>query len=101
MESMDGARELVVTTSLKTFNMILIEVKDSGCGIPKENLSKLFAHFFTSKPDGLGMGLSISRSIVEAHGGRLEAKNNSDHGAIFYFTLPVMPLSGMGDTDIS
>ncbi len=63
---------------------------DSGCGIPAENMEKLFAHFFTSKPDGLGMGLSISRSIVEAHGGRLEAKNNPDRGATFYFTIPVI-----------
>jgi signal transduction histidine kinase len=52
-------------------------------------MKKLFAHFFTSKPDGLGMGLSISRSIVEAHGGRLEGKNNPGHGATFYFTIPV------------
>ena len=65
-----------------------MEVKDSGCGIPEENMKKLFTHFFTSKPDGLGMGLSISRSIVEAHGGRLDAENNPDRGATFYFTIP-------------
>jgi signal transduction histidine kinase len=50
-------------------------------------MSKLFTHFFTSKPDGLGMGLSISRSIIEAHGGRLEAKNNPDRGVTFDFTI--------------
>ncbi|MCR4336736.1 MAG: ATP-binding protein, partial [Candidatus Omnitrophica bacterium] len=68
--------------------------KDSGCGIPPENMQKLFAHFFTSKPDGLGMGLSISRSIVEAHGGRLDAENNSDRGATFYFTISVNMKNG-------
>jgi len=67
----------------------LVEVKDSGYGIPAENMKKLFSHFFTSKTDGLGMGLSISRSIIEAHGGRLDAKNNADHGATFYFTIPI------------
>ena len=88
MEGMNDARELLVRTTRKGLNTILIEVKDSGCGIPEQNMSKLFTHFFTSKPDGLGMGLSISRSIVEAHGGHLDAKNNSDRGATFYFTIP-------------
>ncbi|HOW35186.1 MAG TPA: ATP-binding protein [Candidatus Omnitrophota bacterium] len=89
MEGRDDSRELVISTSRKGPNMILVEVKDSGCGIPAENMKKLFSHFFTSKPDGLGMGLSISRSIVEEHGGRLEAKNNPDRGATFYFTISV------------
>ena len=70
--------------------MIIVEVKDSGCGIPARNIPKLFTHFFTSKPDGLGMGLSISRSIIEAHGGKLNAKNNPDRGATFYFTIPIV-----------
>ena len=100
MEGMDDARELLVRTSLNGSRMILIEVKDSGCGIPEQNMSQLFTHFFTSKPDGLGMGLSISRSIVETHGGRLEVKNNSDRGATFYFTLPLVLPSGIEDKDI-
>jgi two-component system sensor kinase FixL len=92
LEAMDGrddSRELLIRTSRKDADTIMVEVKDSGCGIPEENMKKLFVHFFTNKPDGLGMGLSISRSIIEAHGGRLEAKNNSDRGATFYFTLPI------------
>ena len=89
MEASDESRKLVIRTLRKDPGAIEVEVKDSGCGIPAENLKKLFKHFFTSKPDGLGMGLSISRSIVETHGGRLEAKNNPDGGATFYFTLPV------------
>ena len=68
---------------------IIVEVKDSGCGIPAQDIPKLFTHFFTSKPDGLGMGLSISRSIVESHGGKLDVKNNPDRGVTFYFTIPV------------
>jgi len=89
MESIKDAHELLIRTSLKDSDTILIEVKDLGCGIPKQDLDKLFVHFFTTKPDGLGMGLSISRSIIETHGGLLDAKNNPDGGAIFYFTLPV------------
>jgi len=89
MEASRDSHELSIKTMLKDSDTILVEVKDSGCGIPKENMIKLFSHFFTSKPDGLGMGLSISRSIVEAHGGHLEAKNNLDSGATFYFTIPI------------
>ena len=90
MESNHESRELVIRTFCKGPKTIMVEVKDSGCGIPEQNMEKLFRHFFTSKPEGLGMGLSISRSIIEAHGGRLEAKNNPDGGAIFYFTVPLM-----------
>lgn len=89
MENNQDFREMLISTSREGADMIVVAVKDSGCGIPVENIPKLFTHFFTSKPDGLGMGLSISRSIVEAHGGRLEVENNTDRGATFYFTLPV------------
>ncbi|MDD5686927.1 MAG: ATP-binding protein [Elusimicrobia bacterium] len=89
MESNRGSREILIRASRKDTDMIMVAVKDSGCGIPIRNMPKLFTHFFTSKPDGLGMGLSISRSIVESHGGRLDVKNNPDRGATFYFTIPV------------
>jgi C4-dicarboxylate-specific signal transduction histidine kinase len=89
MEASSDSRDLLIRTLRKDTDTIMVEVKDSGCGITAENMPKLFDHFFTSKAEGLGMGLSISRSIVEAHGGRLEAKNNPDLGATFYFTLPV------------
>ena len=89
LESNQVTREILIRTSRKDNNTIIVEVKDSGCGIPTHNIPKLFTHFFTSKPDGLGMGLSISRSIVQAHGGRLDVKNNPDRGATFYFTIPV------------
>jgi two-component system sensor kinase FixL len=89
LESSQGAREILIRTSRKDTGTIIVEVKDSGCGIPAQNMPKLFTRFFTSKPDGLGMGLSISRSIVESHGGRLDVKNNPDRGATFYFTIPI------------
>ncbi len=88
IDSGHGRRDMLIRTSHQDPESILVEVKDSGCGIPEQNMNKLFVHFFTSKPDGLGMGLSISRSIVEAHGGRLDMENNSDCGAKFYFTIP-------------
>jgi len=101
MEKSDKFREMVIRTSCKNSDTIRVEVDDSGCGIPEDNMKKLFKHFFTSKPDGLGMGLSISRSIVEAHGGRLEAKNNPDGGAMFYFTLPAASGKSKGTRDSS
>ncbi|MDP2921371.1 MAG: ATP-binding protein [Candidatus Omnitrophota bacterium] len=89
MEDSKNSREILIRASRKDTNMIIVEVKDSGCGISEDNMKKIFKHFFTSKSDGLGMGLSISRSIIEAHGGRLEAKNNPGGGAIFYFIIPI------------
>ncbi|HBG60650.1 MAG: hypothetical protein A2306_09870 [Omnitrophica WOR_2 bacterium RIFOXYB2_FULL_38_16] len=90
MEANDESREIVIRTFQKDPKEIIVEVKDSGCGIPQQNIKKVFNHFFTTKPDGLGMGLSISCSIIEAHGGQLEAENNSDGGATLYFTIPVI-----------
>lgn len=82
-------REIKIRSLFKDSGTIMVEVEDSGCGIPAQNLPKLFIRFFTNKKDGLGMALSISRSIIEAHGGRLEVKNNPKHGATFSFTLPI------------
>jgi signal transduction histidine kinase len=67
----------------------LITVTDSGVGLKAENLPKLFQTFYTTRAEGMGMGLAISRSIVEAHGGRIWATPNADLGATFQFTLPV------------
>jgi two-component system sensor kinase FixL len=89
LENSKGAREILIRTKRLDTDTIIVAVKDSGCGIPAQNIPKLFTHFFTSKPDGLGMGLSISRSIIESHGGRLDVKNNPDRGATFYFTIPI------------
>ena len=89
LENSLDPREILIRTWRKDTDTIIVEVKDSGCGIPAQNMPKLFTHFFTNKPDGLGMGLSISRSIIESHSGRLDVKNNSDRGATFYFTIPI------------
>lgn len=88
LENSQGVREILIRTKRLDTDTIIVSVKDSGCGILAQDLPKLFTHFFTSKPDGLGMGLSISRSIVETHGGRLDVENNPDVGATFYFTIP-------------
>jgi C4-dicarboxylate-specific signal transduction histidine kinase len=68
---------------------VLIAVRDSGPGLDPQRLNHLFDAFYTTRPQGLGMGLTISRSIVEAHGGRLRAKANTPRGAVFEFTLPI------------
>jgi signal transduction histidine kinase len=66
-----------------------VAVLDSGVGIDSETAEKLFSAFFTTKPSGMGMGLSISRSIIRAHGGRLWVSPNPDHGTAFQFTVPI------------
>jgi PAS domain S-box-containing protein len=85
----EGPRELLVTSQNHGQDQIAIQVRDSGVGIDPGRLDQIFQPFVTSKPDGMGMGLSISRSIVEAHGGRLWATPNEDLGATFRFSLRV------------
>jgi len=81
-------RVVVVEAALDSTGMIRTAVRDCGHGLDGDKIDKLFLPFFTSKREGLGLGLSISRSIVEMHGGRIWAENNKDQGATFYFTLP-------------
>ena len=87
-KSNNGPRELSVTSRLHTDNSVLVAVRDSGVGLDAANPEQLFDAFFTTKPDGMGMGLAISRTIIESHGGRLWAEPNSPQGAVFQFTLP-------------
>jgi signal transduction histidine kinase len=72
----------------------LVAVRDSGIGLDANAVGRVFEAFYTTKREGMGMGLSISRSIIEDHGGRLWAMANEDHGATFQFTLPTMTESG-------
>ncbi len=85
----DGKRELVIATDLlKPGEAVQVTVRDSGPGLSAENIERLFQPFYTTKPDGMGMGLSISREIIEGHGGRLWASADVPCGAMFQFTLP-------------
>jgi PAS domain S-box-containing protein len=85
----DDQRALLIRSVADTARGVLIAVQDSGPGIDPASLDHLFDAFYTTKADGLGMGLAISRSLIEAHGGRLWATGNSPRGAIFQFTLPI------------
>jgi two-component system sensor kinase FixL len=84
-----SAQELVISTSKNDANSVVIAIKDSGRGLPDKDPHLVFEPFYTTKPEGIGMGLIISRTIVEEHGGTLQAENNPDQGATFYVTLPM------------
>jgi signal transduction histidine kinase len=90
------SRNLSIRTSWYNNGTVEVAVRDQGHGIPAESLERLFDPFFTTKPKGLGMGLSISRSIAEAHGGRLQVTSDQKTGTVFRFTLPVLE-SGRSD----
>jgi PAS domain S-box-containing protein len=81
-------RELVITSQQTGLDEVMVTVRDTGIGLAPKNQGRVFDAFFTSKKDGLGLGLSISRTIIEAHGGRLWCTPNADRGATFQFTLP-------------
>jgi PAS domain S-box-containing protein len=83
------AGDLTIKSRRNSDGQMFISVSDTGIGLPPEQANKIFDAFFTTKPQGTGMGLSISRSIIESHGGRLWATGNSDRGATFQFTLPL------------
>jgi signal transduction histidine kinase len=85
----DRPRELVIRSHQDEARQVLVTVEDCGVGISAENADRLFNAFFTTKSSGMGMGLSICRSIIAAHGGRMSAANNAGPGATFQFTLPL------------
>jgi C4-dicarboxylate-specific signal transduction histidine kinase len=96
MSEMSGrSRALLITTSNTESGEVLVAVCDSGPGLTLATLEHLFVAFHTTKPNGLGLGLSICRSIIEAHGGKLWASANSPRGAVFQFTLPAHPVSAL------
>jgi signal transduction histidine kinase len=88
MKDVDGTRDLAIKSQRAENEQVLVTVSDTGIGLPTQQADQIFQAFFTTKSHGTGMGLSISRSIVESHGGRLWAAENSPRGASFYFTLP-------------
>jgi signal transduction histidine kinase len=84
----DAARELSISTEARGADEALVAVRDSGPGIAPEHLERVFDSFYTTKLSGMGLGLSICRSIIDMHGGRLWANANEPKGAVFQFTLP-------------
>jgi PAS domain S-box-containing protein len=88
MKDADGTRELTIKSQRADNEEVAVSVTDSGVGLPSQQAEQIFNAFFTTKPHGTGMGLRISRSIIDSHGGRLWAADNSPRGASFYFTLP-------------
>jgi len=86
--SPSGHRKIIVRTAMLDGRTVKAFVKDFGTGIDENNIERLFEPFYTTKPEGLGMGLSISQTIIKAHGGTMEAWNNPEGGATFAFTLP-------------
>ncbi|MCX4170264.1 MULTISPECIES: trifunctional serine/threonine-protein kinase/ATP-binding protein/sensor histidine kinase [Paraburkholderia] len=87
----DGVRQLLIGTGKADSNCVLVTVRDSGPGFAPHTAESVFAPFYTTKPTGLGMGLSICRSIIDAHGGRLWASANQPSGAVVQFTVPAHP----------
>jgi signal transduction histidine kinase len=85
----EGPRHLLITSAHDGSNGVHLTVRDSGTGLDPRKLEQAFDAFYTTKPDGMGMGLTVCRSIIEAHGGRLWATPNEPRGAVFQFTLPV------------
>jgi C4-dicarboxylate-specific signal transduction histidine kinase len=94
MKDVNGRRELTVQSQRGENGQVLISVTDTGIGLPPQQADQIFNAFFTTKPHGTGMGLRISRSIIESHGGRLWATGASGRGATFQFTLPAPVAAG-------
>jgi len=88
----DGPRDLLITTEQERSGVRVV-VRDTGSGIDSEHIERIFRPFYTTKRDGTGMGLSVCRSIIDAHGGRVWADSNEPRGAVFYFTLPAMEVA--------
>ena len=91
----EGSRELMITTARNGSGSIMVSLRDTGPGLDPKEVDRVFEAFFTTKTEGMGMGLAICRSIIEAHGGRLWATANEPRGAIFQFTLPLEPVEAI------
>ena len=94
----DRPRELLIRTERDGENQVRLSVKDSGVGLTPQAAEKIFEAFYTTKTDGMGIGLSISRSIIEAHQGRLWATPNDGPGSTFSFAIPCT-LEGLADAE--
>jgi len=92
-----GERRLVISTDLLPGGVVRVSVADRGAGLAPDKLEKVFEPFFTTKHTGLGLGLSVCRTIITAHGGKLWAVNNPERGATFHFVLPVAGEKGISN----
>jgi signal transduction histidine kinase len=90
IEAMRDGGVLTIASGSGKDGQLMVTVSDSGIGLPVEGAERVFEAFFTTKPEGTGIGLSLSRRIIESHGGRLWASANTPRGATFHFTLPVI-----------
>ena len=86
-----GSGALTITSKRSDDGQLMVSVGDSGIGLPVEGAERIFEAFFTTKPDGTGIGLPLSRRIIDSHGGRLWASANTPRGAVFHFTVPITP----------
>jgi C4-dicarboxylate-specific signal transduction histidine kinase len=93
MKDVDGTRELAIKSHRTGNEQLMVCVSDSGVGLPSQQADQIFHAFFTTKPQGIGMGLAICRSIVESHNGRLWAADNSPRGASFHLILPTSSMN--------
>jgi signal transduction histidine kinase len=100
MKDVDGTRELITKSQRAETEQLMVSVSDTGVGLPPQQAEQVFNAFFTTKPHGTGMGLRISRSIIESHGGQLWAADNFPRGASFYFTLPTKVERPTNDTRV-
>jgi signal transduction histidine kinase len=96
MKDVEGIREMVIQSQRADNEQVLVSVSDTGIGLPAHQVEQIFDAFFTTKPHGTGMGLRISRSIVESHGGRLWADSSSGRGVTFYVRLPAAIAANTG-----
>src|SRR5262249_13153892 len=88
-DSCGEPREVRISTAADATNGVCVEVRDTGPGLSPEALDRVFSAFYTTKPGGMGLGLSLCRPIIEVHGGSIAATANVPHGAVFHFPLPV------------
>ena len=88
MKDVEGIRELAIESHWSENGQVLVTVSDTGIGFPPQLAEEIFDPFFTTKPHGTGMGLRISRSIIESHGGRIWAVSSPERGAMFHLNLP-------------